>query len=73
MIVYFLMGFLITYGIFHLIRKHNIKERNKRIDLIFQIFQDPVEEAYKKDPDIFKKMFAGVKPLKNIPKDIFKK
>lgn len=47
-------------------------ERNKRIDLIFQTFQDPVEEAYRKDPEIFKKMFAGVEPIKNLPSDIFK-
>lgn len=47
-------------------------ERNKRIDLIFQAHIDAVEEAYKKDPEVFKKMFAGTESLKNIPSDILK-
>lgn len=49
------------------------KERNKRIDFIFQTYQDEIEAVYRKDPDVFKKMFAGIEQVKNLPSDIFKR
>lgn len=49
------------------------RQRDKRIRRNFQIYLDPIGEANRKDPDIFNKLFDGVKPLKSIPKDIFKR
>lgn len=49
-----------------------INERKKRTDYLFQIYEDEIVEAYKKDPDIFKKAFAGTESIKNVPADIFK-